>query len=73
MEQMAKLKPAFIKPHGTITAANASFLVSFTNNANIFQGAMSELNSVHQVYFKVFFESLQSRESPWGGGGYSYT
>jgi len=24
--QMAKLKPAFIKPHGTITAANASFL-----------------------------------------------
>jgi len=26
MEQMGKLKPAFIKPHGTITAANASFL-----------------------------------------------
>ncbi|XP_078255532.1 trifunctional enzyme subunit beta, mitochondrial [Rhinoraja longicauda] len=26
MEQLAKLKPAFIKPHGTITAANASFL-----------------------------------------------
>lgn len=25
-EQMARLKPAFIKPHGTITAANASFL-----------------------------------------------
>jgi len=24
--QMAKLKPAFIKPHGTVTAANASFL-----------------------------------------------
>lgn len=27
-EQLAKLKPAFIKPHGTVTAANASFLVS---------------------------------------------
>ena len=27
-EQMAKLKPAFVRPHGTITAANASFLVS---------------------------------------------
>jgi len=27
MEQMAKLKPAFVKPFGTITAANASFLV----------------------------------------------
>lgn len=26
MEQMAKLKPAFIKPHGTITAANSSFV-----------------------------------------------
>jgi len=24
--QMAKLKPAFIKPHGTVTAANASYL-----------------------------------------------
>ena len=27
MEQMARLKPAFIRPHGTVTAANASFLV----------------------------------------------
>jgi acetyl-CoA acyltransferase len=27
-QQLAKLKPAFIKPHGTITAANASFLVT---------------------------------------------
>lgn len=26
-EQLAKLKPAFVKPHGTVTAANASFLV----------------------------------------------
>lgn len=26
MEKLAKLKPAFIKPHGTITAGNASFL-----------------------------------------------
>lgn len=26
LEKMAKLKPAFIKPHGTVTAANASFL-----------------------------------------------
>ncbi|XP_013781096.2 LOW QUALITY PROTEIN: trifunctional enzyme subunit beta, mitochondrial-like [Limulus polyphemus] len=27
LEQMAKLKPAFIRPNGTVTAANASFLV----------------------------------------------
>jgi acetyl-CoA acyltransferase len=26
LEKMSKLKPAFIKPHGTVTAANASFL-----------------------------------------------
>ncbi|GFY79003.1 trifunctional enzyme subunit beta, mitochondrial [Trichonephila inaurata madagascariensis] len=25
-EQMAKLKPAFVRPHGTVTAGNASFL-----------------------------------------------
>ncbi len=25
-EQMAKLKPAFVKPHGTVTAANSSYL-----------------------------------------------
>ena len=28
-EKLAKLNPAFIRPHGTITAANASFLVSW--------------------------------------------
>lgn len=26
LEQMAKLKPAFIKPHGTVTAASSSYL-----------------------------------------------
>lgn len=26
-EALAKLRPAFFKPHGTVTAANASFLV----------------------------------------------
>ena len=26
LEQMKKLKPAFIKPHGTVTAASSSFL-----------------------------------------------
>ena len=33
VEKMAKLKPAFIKPHGTITAANSSFLVIFNNSS----------------------------------------
>uniref|UniRef100_A0A673HD77 Trifunctional enzyme subunit beta, mitochondrial n=1 Tax=Sinocyclocheilus rhinocerous TaxID=307959 RepID=A0A673HD77_9TELE len=39
MEQMAKLKPAFIKPHGTVTAANSSFLVSSSE----FLGYLSDL------------------------------
>jgi acetyl-CoA acyltransferase len=26
LEQMAKLKPAFIKPYGTVTAASSSFI-----------------------------------------------
>ena len=25
-EQMSKLKPAFVKPHGTVTAASSSFI-----------------------------------------------
>lgn len=28
IDKLTSLKPAFIKPHGTITAANSSFLVS---------------------------------------------
>lgn len=43
MEQMAKLKPAFIKPHGTVTAANSSFLVS-----------LSEIMLVYPVCFYPF-------------------
>ena len=28
IEKIGQLKPAFVKPHGTVTPANASFLVS---------------------------------------------
>lgn len=33
-EQLAKLKPAFVKPYGSITAANSSFLVRYINIKN---------------------------------------
>ncbi|CAL4081141.1 unnamed protein product [Meganyctiphanes norvegica] len=33
--QMAKLKPAFVKPHGTVTAANASYLTDGASAALI--------------------------------------
>ncbi|CAH2003879.1 unnamed protein product [Acanthoscelides obtectus] len=36
IERMATLKPAFIKPHGTVTAANSSFLVSKIKNIDRF-------------------------------------
>jgi len=35
MEQLAKLKPAFIKPHGTVTAGNASYLTDGASAALI--------------------------------------
>ncbi|XP_075729945.1 mitochondrial trifunctional protein beta subunit [Rhipicephalus microplus] len=35
LDQMAKLKPAFIKPHGTVTAANSSFLTDGASAALI--------------------------------------
>lgn len=43
MEQLARLKPAFVKPHGTVTAANSSFLVS-----------LSEIIRVYLVCFYPF-------------------
>ena len=49
MEQLGKLKPAFIKPHGTITAANSSFLVSGT----VFN-TPSEVGTTAVIMVKVY-------------------
>ena len=50
-EQMAKLKPAFIKPHGTVTAANSSYLVSTATAANssYFVSTATAANSSYHV------------------------
>jgi len=32
IDKLAKLKAAFVKPHGTVTAANSSFLVCLMFN-----------------------------------------
>ena len=40
-EQMAKLKAAFVKPHGSVTAANSSFLTGTHSSTQI-------------LFFKVF-------------------
>ena len=41
MERMGQLKAAFIKPHGTVTAANSSFLTD---------GASAALISTYESY-----------------------
>uniref|UniRef100_A0A8C9X0L8 Trifunctional enzyme subunit beta, mitochondrial n=1 Tax=Sander lucioperca TaxID=283035 RepID=A0A8C9X0L8_SANLU len=46
MEQMGKLKPAFVKPHGTVTAANSSFLTDGASAALI----MSEEKALAMGY-----------------------
>lgn len=43
---MAKLKPAFIKPYGTVTAANSSFLVPVI--AIVFNSGVS-IDSVEEL------------------------
>lgn len=44
LENMAKLRPAFVRPYGTVTAANASFLVRL-NSCKL----LKELDSFHIV------------------------
>ena len=54
-EQLAKLKPAFVKPHGTITAANASFLTDGASAALITTEAKAkELGLKPKAYLKAF-------------------
>ncbi|XP_048484198.1 trifunctional enzyme subunit beta, mitochondrial [Plutella xylostella] len=54
-EQLAKLKPAFIKPHGTVTAANASFLTDGASACLIMSEAKAkELGLKPKAYLRDF-------------------
>ncbi|XP_071449136.1 trifunctional enzyme subunit beta, mitochondrial [Hetaerina americana] len=54
-EQLAKLKPAFIKPHGTVTAANASFLTDGASACMIMTEAKAkELGLTPKAYLRDF-------------------
>ncbi|KAF2895799.1 hypothetical protein ILUMI_10365 [Ignelater luminosus] len=54
-EQLGKLKPAFIKPHGTITAANASFLTDGASAALITTEAKAkQLGLKPKAYLRDF-------------------
>jgi len=54
-EQMAKLKPAFIKPHGTVTAANSSYLTDGASAALIMtEEKAKQLGLTPKAYFRAF-------------------
>jgi len=53
--QMAKLKPAFVKPHGTVTAANSSYLTDGASAALIMtEDKARELGLVPKAYFRSY-------------------
>ena len=54
-EQMAKLKAAFIKPHGTFTAANSSYLTDGASAALIMtEDKAKQLGLTPKAYFRAF-------------------
>lgn len=54
-EQLGKLKPAFIKPHGTVTAANASYLTDGASACMIMTEAKAkELGLKPKAYLRDF-------------------
>jgi len=54
-EKMAKLKPAFIKPHGTVTAANSSFLTDGASAALVMtEEKAKQLGLTPKAYFRAF-------------------
>jgi len=55
MEKIAKLKPAFIKPHGTVTAANASYLTDGASACLIMtEEKAKELGLTPKAYLRDF-------------------
>ncbi|CAI8048216.1 Trifunctional enzyme subunit beta, mitochondrial [Geodia barretti] len=72
-EQMSKLKPAFVKPHGTITAANASFLTDGASAALLMseEKALS-LGYTPKAYLKDFvYVSLDPKDQLLLGPAYA--
>nr|QBH73793.1 trifunctional enzyme beta subunit [Liposcelis bostrychophila] len=59
-EQLAKLKPAFVKPYGTITAANASFLTDGASACLIMSEAKAkQLGLKPKAYLRHFVYASQ--------------
>lgn len=54
LDKLSKLKPAFVKPHGTVTAANSSYLVSvFFQMNHLYKIIIIILTII--IYLKIIF------------------
>lgn len=51
-EQLAKLRPAFVKPYGTVTAANSSYLVSILHKLNEHDDFMMSNFNIYIVFYR---------------------
>lgn len=73
MEKLAKLKPAFIKPHGTVTAGNASFLTDGASACLIMEEQTAlELGLKPKAYLREYnFVSQDPGEELLLGPAYS--
>ncbi|KAK8734336.1 hypothetical protein OTU49_006131 [Cherax quadricarinatus] len=61
-DQLAKLKPAFVKPHGTITAANSSFLVlgkAGLKNSDV------DVWEIHEAFAGQVLANFKAMDSDW--------
>lgn len=60
MEKIAKLKPAFIKPHGTVTAANASYLTDGASACLVMTEEKAlEMGYTPKAYLREFMYASQ--------------
>ena len=55
-EQMAKLKAAFVKPHGSVTAANSSFLTGTQSSTVVHDFNGHKVNGIHGVKGKRCYD-----------------
>lgn len=63
MEKLAKLSPAFIRPHGTITAGNASFLTDGASASLIMEAEKArELGLTPKAYLREYTYVAQDPE-----------
>lgn len=63
MEKLAKLNPAFIKPHGTITAGNSSFLTDGASASLIMEAERArELELAPKAYLREYTYVAQDPE-----------